>query len=104
MEMNREKVIISRKAQESIKDIFNYVRRESSLNTANIVKNSIIDRCKNLKDFSGYSKERFLDKLNGDYRSVTIWDYNIIYRVTANEIRVLNVIHTSMHPERRKDI
>jgi len=104
MEMNRDKVIISRKAQESIKEIFNYVRRESSLNTAQKVKNSIIDRCKNLKDFSGYSKERFLDKLHGDYRSVTVWDYNIIYKVTSNEVRILNVIHTSMHSERRKDI
>ena len=102
--MKRGKVVISRKAQESIREIFNYVRRESSLNTAQKVKTNIIDRCKNLKNFSGYSKERYLDLLEGEYRSVTVWDYNIIYRVTTNNVRVLNVIHTSMHLDKRKDI
>ena len=102
--MQRDKVVISKKAQESIKEIFNYVQRDSSLNTAQKVKTRIIERCKNLKGFSGYSKERYLDELEGEYRSVTVWDYNIIYRVTTNNIRVLNVIHTRMHPDKRKDI
>jgi plasmid stabilization system protein ParE len=104
MVMQSEKVVISKKAQESIKKIFNFVRRESSLNTAQKVKAEIMHRCKNLKDFSGYSKERYLDELKNEYRSVTVWDYNIIYRVTTNNVRVLNVIHTSMHPDKRKDI
>jgi len=98
------KVIISVKAQESIRTIFNYVKKESSYSTAQKVKSSIINKCKSLNDFSGYSKERYLDKLEGDYRSVSIWNYNIIYKVTTKNIWVLNVIHNSMHPDRRKNI
>jgi len=102
--MKREKVIISRKAQESIKGIFNHVKRASSLETAQKVKITIITECKELKDFSGYSKERYLEDLKGEFRSVTVWDYNIIYSLTEREVRVLNVIHTSTHPDKRKDI
>jgi len=78
MEIKREKVIISRKAQISIKEIFEFVKKESSTEIAQKVKNTIITKCKSLKDFAGYSKERYLDELEGDYRSVTQWNYNII--------------------------
>lgn len=104
MEMKCEKVIISRKAQESIKGIFNHVKRASSLDTAQKVKSTIISECKGLKDFSGYSKEIYLEDLEGEFRSVTVWDYNIIYSVKDRELRVLNVIHTSTHPNKRKNI
>ncbi len=100
--MKRDKVVISKKAQESIKKIFDYVKRESnSLETAQKVRISLINRCKSLKDFSGYSKEKYLE---GDFRSVTQWDYNIIYKVTKAEVRILNIIHTSQHPDYRQDI
>ncbi len=101
MEMKREKVIISRKAQYSIKEIHEYLKKEISLETAKKVKNAIINKCKNLKDFAGYSKEHFLDELEGEYWSVTQWNYIIIYSLTDKEVRVLNVIHASMHPEKR---
>ncbi len=104
MEMKREKVIISRKAQESIKAIFNHVKRESSLETAQRVKSTIISECKELKEFAGYSKERYLEDLEGDFRSVTVWDYNIIYSLTPKIVKVLNVIHTSTHPDKRGNI
>ena len=102
--MKREKVIISRKAQESIKRIFNHVKRESSLETAQRVKFTVINECKNLKEFAGYSKERYLENLEGDFRSVTVWDYNIIYSLMPKTVRILNVIHTSTHPEKRENI
>ena len=104
MEMKRERVIISQKAQAAIKDIYEFIKEEISIEVAQKVKNTIIAKCKSLKDFAGYSKERYLDELEGDYRSVTQWDYNIIFSLTDKEVRVLNVIHTSRHPVRRKNI
>ena len=104
MGLKREKVIITRKAQESIKEIFEYVKIESSsLETARKVKDGIINRCKELKSFSGYSEEPYLSKL-GDYKSVIIWNYVIIFSVRDKTVNVLNIIHTSMHPDKRKDI
>ncbi len=41
MGLKRERVIILRKAQESIKGIFEYVKKESSLGTAQKVRSTI---------------------------------------------------------------
>lgn len=101
--MKREKVIISRKAQISIKEIHDYLKKEVSSETAKKVKDSIINKCKDLKDFASYRKERFLEELDGDYRSVQQWNYIIIFSLTDTEVMVLNVIHASMHPEKRSE-
>ena len=44
MEIKRERVIISRKAQSSIKEIFEYLKEEISLETATKVKKTIIEK------------------------------------------------------------
>lgn len=101
MGLTRDRVIITKKAQASIYKIYKHVRRVSSEEIAKKVRDALISRCRGLKDFSGYSKERYLD---GDYRSVTQWDYLIIYTVFASEIRILQVLHTSQHPDKRKKV
>ena len=102
MGLNRKKVIISRLAQESILEIHAYLKKKSTLETARYVKANIIAKCKSLSAFSGYSEERFLKKLDGNYKSVTIWSYVIVFSQTDKEIRILNVIHSSRHPDKRK--
>lgn len=104
MVMKKSKVIIAHKARTSLKEYIQYLKREVSEETAEHVRKGILDKCKSLSDFSGYSKERYLDGEPGEYRSATKWDYNIIYSVTKDEVRVLNIIHTSRHPSKRKDI
>lgn len=104
MGLKSRKVIISRKAQESIKEIFIYVKEESTLSIAQKVQRAIITKCRSLKEFSGYSNDRYLEELDGEYKSITIWDYVIIFNLTEKEIRILNVIHTSRHPDNRTDI
>ncbi len=86
MGLVRERVIISRKAQESIKDIFNYIKKEHSLAEARNVKSVIILKCRSLKEFAGYSNEIYLKELDGDFKSVTIWSYVIIYCLTEKEV------------------
>ena len=104
MEIKEKKVIISKKAQVSIWQIYEYLKQEVSLRTAQKVKKGILNKCKSLKDFSGYSKEEYLKELIGDYRSVTQWNYIIIYNLTDTEIQILNIIHASMHPDKRQNI
>ena len=101
MGLIRERVIITRKAQASIYNIYKHLSRVSSEEIAKKVRDTLISTCRGLKDFSGYSNERYLD---GDYRSVTQWDYLIIYTVTESEIRILQVLHTSQHPDKRKKV
>ncbi len=102
--MKKARVIISNKARASLRGYIEYLKREVSVEIAEHVRYGLLTKCEQLKDFSGYSKERYLAEEPIEYRSVTQWDYNIIYSVTKDEIRILNIIHTSRHPNKRKDI
>lgn len=104
MVIRKTRVIISHKARASLRGYYEYLRDEVSEETARHVKNGIISKCKSLKNFSGYSIETYLEEEPVEYRSVSKWEYNIIFLVKNDEIHVLNIIHTKMHPDKRKDI
>lgn len=97
------RVVMSGQAQEAIREIAAYVARRHSQTMAKWVRSSLLEKCKSLKDFAGYSKEVYLSDTGKEYRSITQWDYNIIYRIDDDTIRILNVVHTSRHPDKRKD-
>ncbi|MBN2819628.1 MAG: type II toxin-antitoxin system RelE/ParE family toxin [Bacteroidales bacterium] len=100
-----EKVVITRRARSSIKEIYDYIKnRTKSIEPAHRVRKAIIEKCMSLKSFSGYSKEPYLEEYPEDYRSVSIWSYVIIYVVRDKEVRVLNIVHGKQEPEVRKDI
>ena len=104
MVTKNSKVIISNKARESLRSYVKYLKKEASPEMAEHVREGIIKKCRELKDFSGYSVERYLETDDKKYRSVTQWNYNIIYTVKNDTVRVLNIIHTSQHPNKRKNI
>lgn len=104
MVIKRFNVVISNKARESLKSYVKYLKEEVSAETAEHVRKGIIKKCMQLKDFSGFSEERYLETEDKKYRSVTQWDYNIIYTIKNHTVRVLNIIHTSQHPDKRKNI
>lgn len=102
--MKKSGVIITHKARASLRNYIEHLKKEVSAETAEHVKKGIISRCRSLKDFSGYSIERYLEDEPVEYRSITQWNYNIIYTVVKDQVRILNIIHTSRHPSKRKDI
>jgi plasmid stabilization system protein ParE len=105
MGLINKQVIITRLARNSIREIYEYVKfREKSANKAHKVRETILEKCMSLKDFSGYSKEPFLEEFKEDYRSVSIWSYVIIFMVTDKQIQILNVVHGKEHPEARKTL
>ncbi len=104
MVIKKSKVIISNKARASLRSYIKHLKEEVSEETAEYVRKGIIDMCKQLEDFSGFSVERYLETEDKKYRSVTKWNYDIIYTVHEDTIRVLNIIHTAQHPDKRKDI
>lgn len=100
-----KRVIITRRARSSIKEIFDYVKeRTKSIDTAHRVRKSIVEKCMSLKNFSGYSKEPYLEEYPEDYRSVNIWSYVIIYVSKDKETRILNIVHGKQEPKSRKDL
>lgn len=102
--MKKKRIIISFKARKSLRDFHNFLANEVSKKTADYVVKGILHSCRQLKDFSGFSKEPYLAELPGEYRSVTQWNFKIIYSVEKDQIRVLNIIHTSRDPINFKDI
>jgi plasmid stabilization system protein ParE len=102
--MKRRRVIISFKARNSLREFHSFLMQKVSKEIADYVIKGILQRCRQLGNFSGFSKEYYLEELPGEYRSVTQWSYKIIYKLEMEEIRVLNIIHTSRDPENFKDI
>ncbi|MBN2683632.1 MAG: type II toxin-antitoxin system RelE/ParE family toxin [Bacteroidales bacterium] len=101
----KKEVVISNKARKSVREIFEYIReREKSIKTAKYVKNKILEKCKSLSSFSGYSIDPFLEEFPEKYQSVSIWDYVIIYLTDDKQVKVLNVVHCKRHPDIRKEI
>jgi plasmid stabilization system protein ParE len=54
--MKKERVILSLKAKNSLREIVTYLKKHGSPDVANYVKEGIIEKCKSLKNFSGYAK------------------------------------------------
>ncbi|NLX72123.1 MAG: type II toxin-antitoxin system RelE/ParE family toxin [Bacteroidales bacterium] len=103
--LKNKEVVITRLARTSIREIYEYIKnREKSVSKSHYVRESIINKCLSLKDFSGYSKEPYLEEFPGEYRSVSLWSYVIINIVKEKQVRVLNVVHGQEHPEARKKL
>ncbi|MBU0766132.1 MAG: type II toxin-antitoxin system RelE/ParE family toxin [Bacteroidetes bacterium] len=103
--MKKERVVITRRARASLQEIFDYIKeREKSVTKAHYVRRAIVNKCQSLKKFSGFSKETYLEEYPENFRSVSIWDYVIIYLANDKEVRILNIVHGKKHPEARKDI
>ncbi len=63
MGLKKEKVVISRRARRSIREIYEYIKdREKSKEKAHYVRKSILAKCLGLKDFSGFSQESYLEE------------------------------------------
>lgn len=87
------RVIISRKAQSSVKQIHDYIKEESHSSAKN-VKEKIFEKIRSLQNHpEKFSKEPLLDSLEGNYRSVSIWDYKIIYKISNEVVKILIVIN-----------
>ncbi len=87
-----------RLAKENLDAIYDYIAQDS-VPAAKRVKKELIKLAHSLNDFpEKFSKERYLANESEDYRSVSKWNYKIIYEVTSKCIIIADVFHTSRHP------
>jgi plasmid stabilization system protein ParE len=93
--MKRYRVIISNQAKQSLRHIVQYISQDSP-SAANYVRRVLIELIKTLDQSpEKHGREPLLAERKGNYRSVTKWHYKIIYSVTAKDVIVLDIIHTS---------
>ena len=102
--MKKRKVIFSSKFKASFKEYITFLKNNVSPEMAKHIKTGILETCRGLSDFSGYSKELYILDKSTEYRSVIKWNYLIIYTIKNDEVWILNIIHTSRNPARRNDI
>ena len=87
-----------RMAKESLDQIYDYVFQDSPQNAMK-VKKELIKLVGSLNDFpEKYSREEFLEEVPGNYRSVSKWNYKVIYEVTEDSIIIVDIFQTRQHP------
>lgn len=89
------RIIWDAKAKGSLKGIILFIKEESP--TAAIkVKSELLKLTASLKQMpERFSTEPYLEDKGNEYRSIAKWSYKIVYRVGENEVRILEIIHTS---------
>ena len=98
------RVIIPPSAKESLRDIVEYIKKDSPSAAAKVRK-KLIEITKSLKDQpERFSVEEYLKDKPGNYRSVTQWHYKIVYKVLSDEVLILRFMHTSRDSELIKKI
>ena len=102
--MKRYRVVVSNQAKQSLRNIVEYIA-EDSPTAANYVRKSLIELIKTLeRSPEKYAREPLLESRKGNYRSVAKWHYKIVYKVTARDVIVLDVVHTSRNPKVVKNV
>lgn len=96
------KIVWSSRAKKSLKEIYNYIKKDSP-SSAKKVREDVIKLVKSLKiSPAKFQVDSVIDKK--EYHSIPVWSYKVIYRILGNEIRVIDVFHTSRNPDELKKI
>ena len=92
------KIVWDKKALEELEVILEYISKESK-SGARIVKTAIIETIKSLKKQPYiFNADALKDNNDNSYRAFIVYSYRISYKVTAKEVIILRVRHTSREP------
>lgn len=98
MKKKKLPVVWTSGARESLKNIYQYIKKDSPQNALQ-VKNGLLKLANSLNLFpEKFPREHFLEDEPENFRSVTKWSWKIIYEVTDTAIIILMIFHTSRHP------
>ena len=96
------KVIITRTARRTLKNIFDYYKENVSETTAQKIRKGILEEAQKL---DRYPERGTLlpgtEKAKNPSRYTKAWSYKIIYRIfqKKKEVKVLDFIHDKQNPE-----
>ena len=76
---------------------------EESPSSAKKVRREIVLTAKTLsKNATLYQLDEYYPDNRGDIRRFFRWDYRVVYQVREEKVVILNVYHTSRHPDKLK--
>lgn len=97
------KIRITQKAEERLKEIYQYYKREASITIARRIKDSILERIKILKDYKELGPiDEHLKFLNLGHRKLTEGNYKIVYRIEKNIIYITDIFDSQQDPDKQK--
>lgn len=98
------RVLWDNEAKAALKSIIAYIKQDSPA-AAQKVKQALLQLAASLEQMPDrFSAEPYLAGKLGNYRSVSKWHYKIIYRVTEQEVLILDIFHTGKNPIEIEDI
>ncbi|MGH2508315.1 MAG: type II toxin-antitoxin system RelE/ParE family toxin [Ktedonobacteraceae bacterium] len=84
------KLIVSPEAREDLREIEEYIAQDNPQAAVDFV-GRLTDRFAELVEFPGSGRRR--DDIRIGYRSVSVKDYLIFYRVSGEAVEVMHVLH-----------
>jgi len=97
------KVIWDKEAISDLEDICTYIAQDSHAG-ATKVRRTLIKLAGTLKSFPERHTIEPNLKDEGNYHFVTRWHFKIIYKVTAKEVIIIAIFHTSRDAKNIKDL
>ena len=92
-------IVWDKKAKQSLRDVYLYIKNRSSKTQAEKVRNRIIKLAEKIQPMPlKHPKELLLEDLAIEFRYILAWDYKIIYEVLDNKIVIIDIFHTSRNP------
>lgn len=91
-------VVWTRKAQNSLKKIWNFYA-EKDLNVANRIVNEILSSTERIKYVNQFQVEEYLTKR---HRRIVVKHFKVIYTSTRRRVQVLDVFDTRQSPDKMK--
>lgn len=92
--MSTLKIIWTKQARESVKNIYNFYKKKS-LQGAKNVKSDLLQSPKTIY----FSAQYQVDEINPKYRRIVVRDYKVLYKEADNVIRIMDVVSTKQSPE-----
>lgn len=84
------KLIVGLKASQDLREIENYIAQDNPQAAVDFVE-QLAGRFDELTQFPGIGRKR--DDIRVGYRSVSVKDYLIFYRVSGDVVEIMHVLH-----------
>jgi addiction module RelE/StbE family toxin len=95
------KIIWSERALAQIREIFHFISEDRPLIAERILE-GLLERVELLVEFPEQGAV-WGGSRRPDLRSIVVGSYRILYRIRSEEIAILSVRHTCMHPEAQSE-
>lgn len=97
--VKKKKVRIDDHAQHQLKEIVNYIKRDSPANALK-VRTDIYKTALSLGEHPAkFPADKYKIGNDGNYRAFEKHHLRVAYRITDTEVRILSIRHTSMAPK-----